>query len=281
MFTYPFPEGTRDYLLKGMRLLERQIYFALFEGGSVEMALKALSAYQNEDGGFGNGIEFDLLTPTSTGIGMETACYYIDMLSSGSPSGESCQLILKKCRGWVEQETLKEHTEGGLIPLLPDDVKAYPHQSWWLKGDEMRILSIAGYLAKFNVPLRGKARKRVEEFAETLSAPHEITEYNYPLYVYAAYETTFTHWDSVLGVLQQQLTEHIFAQRERYFLLTRYWYHFIDMMPEELVEQQIELFYATLEPDGGIPDPYPEFPWWRPVLTLDYLLILNSLDLIE
>ena len=277
MFIQTVPENTRFYILRNSRLLERQMYSVLFEGAPVEMVIKAISAYQNLDGGFGNGIEPDLLTPVSTGIGMETAFYYLDMLTNKMPCIDQVKPLLQKAREWVEHTI----TESGLIPFTPEDVQTYPHQVWWLNSDETRILSLAGYLAKFNMPLRQRAKKIVASFADTLAIPEVLTEYNYPLFVYAVDETSFSRWDQVLAVLQQKLTEHIYEERETYFLLTRYWYHFIDMMPEELVERQIERYFESIEEDGGLPNPYPELPWWRPIFTLDYLLILNRMDLLD
>ena len=277
MFTQTVSEKTRLYILGNSRLLERQMYSVLFEGAPVEMVIKAIAAYQNVDGGFGNGIEPDLLTPVSTGIGMETAFYYLDMLTNKIDCMDLIKPLLQQAREWVEHTI----TESGIIPFTPEDVRTYPHQVWWLNSDETRILSLAGYLAKFNMPLRQRAKKIVANFADTLAIPEVLTEYNYPLFIYAVNETTFSRWDQVLDVLQQKLTEHIYEERENYFLLTRYWYHFIDMMPEELVESQIERYFESIEEDGGMPNPYPELHWWRPIFTLDYLLILNRMNLLD
>ncbi|MBC8452315.1 MAG: hypothetical protein H8D65_00495 [Spirochaetes bacterium] len=277
MFANTISENTRIYILRNSRLLERQMYSVLFEKAPVEMVIKAIAAYQNADGGFGNGIEPDLLTPVSTGIGMETAFYYLDMLTNKKHCTDQVNPLLQRAREWVEHSI----TENGIIPIIPDDVRSYPHQVWWLNSDETRILSLAGYLAKFNMPLRQRAKRIVARFADTLAIPDVLTEYNYPLFVYAVNETSFSRWDQVLDVLQQKLTEHIYEPRESYFLLTRYWYHFIDMMPEELVERQIERYVDSIEADGGMPNPYPELPWWRPIVTLDFLLILNRLELLD
>jgi len=208
---------------------------------------------------------------------METAFYYLDMLTNKMHCIDQVKPLLQKAREWVEHTI----TESGIIPFTPEDVQTYPHQVWWLNSDETRILSLAGYLAKFNMPLRQRAKKIVANFADTLAIPEVLTEYNYPLFVYAVDETSFSRWDQVLDVLQQKLTEHIYEERETYFLLTRYWYHFIDMMPEELVDRQIERYFESIEEDGGLPNPYPELPWWRPIFTLDYLLILNRMDLLD
>ncbi len=282
MIRQSIPAGTREYLLKKCRLIERQLFRAVFDGGDEGFFIRALAAYQNPDGGFGHGLEPDVLSPVSTGIALETALYYIDiylrcMKRHADHAGDAIRAICDQAGKWVERSV----TDGGLLPAVPDDIAAYPHQSWWLDPDETRVLAIAGFCAKLNIRIAAKTRRAIAAFADSLPVPDELTEYNYPLFVYAAHETSYAQWDSVLDRLQRKLTEHIYVDRDRYFLLTRYWYHFIDMMPDELVERQVELFYSLVEQDGGVMNPFPELSWWRPIITLDYLLILKSCNLLE
>jgi hypothetical protein len=71
---------TKNFLYNSSRLLERKFYEFFFENGSSNHCLQALKAYQNDDNGFGNGLELDLLCPDSSAIGAETALYYLDLL---------------------------------------------------------------------------------------------------------------------------------------------------------------------------------------------------------
>ena len=60
---------SKGFIYQNGRLLERYLFATFFEKGvqgSKEACLKALLAYQNPDGGFGNGIEPDLLCPDSS-----------------------------------------------------------------------------------------------------------------------------------------------------------------------------------------------------------------------
>ncbi|MFX1317135.1 MAG: hypothetical protein ACFE9T_14840, partial [Promethearchaeota archaeon] len=70
----------KEFIFKNSRLLERRLFSFFFEKGEKNDVIKALVAYQNLDGGFGNGIEPDLLCPDSSAIGAETAMYYFDLL---------------------------------------------------------------------------------------------------------------------------------------------------------------------------------------------------------
>ena len=61
------------FIFRNGRLLERKLFEYFFENGSKQACIMALLAYQNPDGGFGNGIEPDLLCPDSTAVGAELA----------------------------------------------------------------------------------------------------------------------------------------------------------------------------------------------------------------
>ena len=52
-------QAIQQYVYRNGRLLERQLFECFFGKGSSEACLRALHAYQNPDGGFGNGIEPD------------------------------------------------------------------------------------------------------------------------------------------------------------------------------------------------------------------------------
>ncbi|NIW46718.1 MAG: hypothetical protein GWN30_18770, partial [Gammaproteobacteria bacterium] len=62
------------------RLLERKIFSHVFEGAPIDGVISALAAYQNPDGGFGNGLEPDLMCPSSSAIGAESALTVLDLI---------------------------------------------------------------------------------------------------------------------------------------------------------------------------------------------------------
>lgn len=55
---------TSDWVKRNARPLEVARWEYLFENGSKERVIYYLSAYQNDDGGFGNGIEPDFWLPS-------------------------------------------------------------------------------------------------------------------------------------------------------------------------------------------------------------------------
>ena len=66
-------EKARGFIYKNARPLELAKWQYHFENGSREAVLNALSFYQNEDGGFGNGLEADNLNPNSLPMGVWSA----------------------------------------------------------------------------------------------------------------------------------------------------------------------------------------------------------------
>ncbi|MGB3517561.1 MAG: hypothetical protein WBA43_13985 [Elainellaceae cyanobacterium] len=92
---------SQDLIFQKGRLLERQRYRYFFEDGSRESCLKALFAYQNADGGFGNSIEPDLLCSSSSAIGAETALFVLDMLNYHEPD------IILPILDWLEANQIK------------------------------------------------------------------------------------------------------------------------------------------------------------------------------
>ena len=61
-------EQARNFIYKNARPLDIARWKYLFENGSEEDILIALSVYQNEDGGFGNALEPDYWNPNSSPV---------------------------------------------------------------------------------------------------------------------------------------------------------------------------------------------------------------------
>ncbi len=66
-------EKARAFMYRCARPLEMALWQYHFEGGSAENVLRALSFYQNGDGGFGHALEADNWNPASTPLTTQTA----------------------------------------------------------------------------------------------------------------------------------------------------------------------------------------------------------------
>lgn len=129
------------------RLLERVRFQYLFDRGPRTSALRALSAYQNPDGGFGHALEPDLRGPESEPIPAWTALGILDELHA--VRGPALRSILR----YVQ----KAEVAGGGLPFVLPAASRSPHAPWWetgpgrVRGSLNPTAGIAAYLHKNRV----------------------------------------------------------------------------------------------------------------------------------
>jgi len=250
------------------RLLDRQLYRYGFESGSRDACFKALLAYQNEDGGFGNGIEPDLLCPDSSAIGAETALYVMDLLND-QPADVVLPLL-----DWL---TAHQLPSGGLAHP-PPTLAAYPAQPWWQGGDEERVLSIAAYLAPWQSAkpefFAGAQRYYNTHYRAATSSP-TVSYYSYPLLTYLVLYQQDEADTTLLKDLQGQLPAMLAANADHFPLFSRAWYRLQSLASPSTIAQGAEAVMTALAAEEGVPNPYPDLPWWQPIFTLDHLLLLQ------
>ncbi len=113
-------ESAREFILREARLLERRLFAALFEGAPVAGVLDALRGYQNDDGGFGHGLEPDKLCPASQPIDVSLALQTMDAVGSADESmlRSACAFLAKVSRG-------------GCVPLAFPSIEGFPRARHW------------------------------------------------------------------------------------------------------------------------------------------------------
>lgn len=246
------------------RLLERKLYEYAFEAGDKAACLKALLAYQNTDGGFGNGLEPDVLCPDSIPIGAESALFVLDMLDDQEPE------IIEPLLDWLEAN----QTESGAIQYPPTTLDQYPHQPWWKEPDSDRILVIAGLLSAWQSQRPGFF-SNVRRFYEASRVDDNYSFYSYPTFVYLAQCQQSAEDKQQFALMLQHLPTILADNAEHFPLFSRYWYHLKPFVAPEVVDQAAESVAAAIRKDGGITQLYPDLPWWQPIFTLDRLMLLK------
>jgi len=255
----------KTFVFQNARLLERMLFEHFFEAGARSACLKALGAYQNADGGLGNGLEPDHLCPGSSAIGAETALYVLDLLG-----GYDADLV-DPLIDWIAAN----QSDDGIIAHPPPDMVDYPHQPWWQNPDDARILTVTGLLAKWGVDADGifaKARR----YYLTTDLPKADDFYGYPQFVYLRYCAEDDRDRVKLEAMVGNLPALLAAHGDHFPLFSRYWYHAADFVSEEVIGEGARAFAAAMQPDGGVETPYPDLPWWRPIFTLDGLILLKQ-----
>ncbi len=111
----------RDFILRNARLLERQCFAVHFEGAPATSIRRVLAAYQNDDGGFGHGLEPDKRDPHSQPVDLQFALETMDA------AGDFDVAMARRACAWAASAS----TEEGGLPFALPTVNAYPHAPWW------------------------------------------------------------------------------------------------------------------------------------------------------
>lgn len=262
-------QRAKQYIFQSGRLLERQLFEYFFGTGTVQACVRALLAYQNPDGGFGNGIEPDLLCPDSTAIGAETAMFVMDLLDCHDAQ------VVDPLLHWIAGH----QEEDGTIPHPPANLHSYPHQPWWENPDAARSLTLAGLLSKWGVEQDALFR-RVRRYYQQAEMPSADNYYGYPYFVYLRYCGVDAQDRAKLDTMVEQLPVLLERHADHFPLFSRAWYHAVDCVGQEVVAAEAQTFAAAMQDDGGLAAPYPDLPWWRPIWTVDGLILLKRAALL-
>jgi len=138
-------EEIRNWMYRNARPLEMAIWQYEFENGSKDSVIKALSFYQNEDGGFGNALEADSWNPASSPYTTLTAINKLKDLNITDKNHSMIQGIFRFI------ESGEHSTEKGWIFNIPSN-NDYPHAPWWTydkEANEYESIGVSAGIACF------------------------------------------------------------------------------------------------------------------------------------
>lgn len=116
------------------RPLENALYNYYFKKGDSEEIVKALSEFQNDDGGFGHGLEPDFWTPESSAMATSIGLKYLKIAQHSTKGKE----LIKRAIAYLE-DTYNEERKGWYS--VPKSVNNYPHAPWWTY-DEVKQMTV-------------------------------------------------------------------------------------------------------------------------------------------
>lgn len=130
----------RDFVYRNARLLERRLFAALFEGAPAAGVVDALRGYQNDDGGFGNGLEPDKRAPQSQPLDVRFALEILELAGADDE-----QLVRRACDFLATVSA-----PSGAVPIVLPSIADYPRAGHWGDGvfeaDLNPTAGIAAYL---------------------------------------------------------------------------------------------------------------------------------------
>ncbi|QMS85973.1 hypothetical protein [Candidatus Xianfuyuplasma coldseepsis] len=103
------------------------LYMALMqfvESNNDQGVLNALQGFQNDDGGFGHGLEPDIQLPKSNVASTDLAISLLDDLPQSNAKETMIQQIVQYYESVFDYDTLS-------FEMVPNEVDNYPHAIWW------------------------------------------------------------------------------------------------------------------------------------------------------
>jgi hypothetical protein len=134
-------EEIRLWIYRNARPIELAIWKYQFEKGSKEEVLSALAFYQNEDGGFGHGLEADNWNPNSSPYTTVRAINILDSIKFT----DKHHPIMKGIFKFIESNTYC--SEKGWYLNIPSN-NDYAHAPWWTYNEEANKVEGIGVTAE-------------------------------------------------------------------------------------------------------------------------------------
>ena len=122
-------DRARHFVAAKGRLLDAVLMQHALGCGSGADALVALAPYQNDDGGFGHGLEPDLRTPASTAIATSTAVQLLRRVKAPADH--------PMVRDTIEYLVATVDRTEGVWPIIGPEVDEAPHAPWWNYGPDL------------------------------------------------------------------------------------------------------------------------------------------------
>jgi hypothetical protein len=169
-------ERIRKWIYRNARPVDFARWQFHFENGTTENVLNALSAYQNEDGGFAHAYEPDFWNPNSTGLQTWFAVellWEIKVHDSKHPLVQGILRYLKDASSFMEGKWVSEL----------ESTNDYPHAAWWHWREQefsppTTVAAFAVRHAKKGSPLYEKAIIYVKNAAANFMESTNCFEYD-------------------------------------------------------------------------------------------------------
>jgi len=116
-------EKAREFLITQARSLERSLFNHYFEDAPVDLVVAELKKFQNSDGGFGNALEPDMRSPSSSALATEMG---MQILAKAEISAE--HPIVNAAVAYILSSIHPDTLTWRVAPL---DVNDHPHAPWW------------------------------------------------------------------------------------------------------------------------------------------------------
>ena len=282
-----FNSGVR-FLMAEARLVERRLFATCLQGAPPAGVVDALRGYQNDDGGFGHGLEPDTLCPASLPIYAEIA------LQDLAAAGAADQEMLRRVADFLGR-TAAEADAGGAVPPAFPVIEAFPRAEHWAEWTYEPGLNptagLAGLLHRLDYahPWRDVATRYCWEALDNGPLPDEVHALAEVL-CFLAYVPERARAEKLGAAVIDRLASvemfHLDPDTPGYGLTPLHIVPSPDapwrtLFSDAQIEGHLDHLAATQEPDGGWPVTW-EPPSaastlaWRGIITLQALRTLTA-----
>lgn len=288
--------AAKQFILQNARPVDLAVYQYFFENGSNGAVEDELIKYQNEDGGFGKGLEPDYWNPNSSPIATNDAIITLFRVNALEKNTDIVNGIVRYLES---HDSFDEDKKRWLFAI--DSNRNYPHAIWWEKDDDgihgfNPTMSLTTFLICYG--------KRTAFYEDILREGLKYLEDNDDVSGDAlkcyllSYELLKNN--NIVDVIDLEYFKNLICKRikdavckdiEKYgveyvpvpsdFFAGSY-LEFITPEIKLLIDAEKSVLGKLQKEDGGFDiswewcTPYPEFEqareWWRPRLTIDKLL---------
>jgi len=290
-----------SYMNTEARPLERSVFNYYFNGSSSDDILDSLEAFQNSDGGFGQGIEpdFKLIhsSPMATSIGLR----HLSIIDNN----DRAQKMIARAVEYLET-AFNSNRKGWYS--VPRNVNEYPHAPWWEFRDDIGMTVIdyswgnptaelIGYLYTYKQYLNNLDIYSLINYAITnlnerkeFKSDHEIYSY---IRLYNALDKEFS--GQIEDVLKLAVSQLVSTNESEWIDYVPTPLKFIEMdsknffgIERKFIDQNLDYLIDRLEENGKI---FTAWQWdkyleeweiskieWMGILTLGALLSLSKFN---
>lgn len=296
--------AAKQFVIKNARPIDLAVYEYFFEQKSDQNVVEELRKYQNEDGGFGHGLEPDYWNPNSSPIATNDAILTLYRVGALNDNEEMVNGILRYLKS---KDSFDDEKKRWLFAI--ESNKDYPHAIWWEKeNDGIHGFNPTVSLAAFILVYGGRELVYENIIKEALAYLEESDEVSSDalkcyMFAYKLLEKADIHDIVDLGyfkeVICKTIDKNLCKDTEKYGveyvpvpsdLFCGSYLEFITPQCKELIKAEKKILNQLQKEDGGFDItwqwylPYIEFEkardMWRPRLTMEKLLFDGIEDMV-
>lgn len=286
----------KQFILQNARPVDLAVYKYFFENGSNKRVIDELSNYQNEDGGFGKGLEADYWNPNSSPIATNDAIITLYRVGALERNSEMVNGIVRYLES---HDSFDEDKKRWMFAI--DSNKDYPHAIWWEKNDDgihgfNPTISLAAFLVCYGSrsllyeDILRAGLKYLEENDEVSGDALKCYLLSYEL-LKKNHMIDIIDLSDMKNLLCKRIYDAVCKDVEKYGVeyvptpsdfFSGTYLEFITPEMKQFIEAEKAVLGKLQKEDGGFDiswewcTQYPEFEqarkWWRPRLTIEKLL---------